>query len=155
MKTVGKEIKKHYLFPSAIFAERQRHIIDTVLGSCVSVCLYDPRLKIGGINHYMLPLWNGKGLASPKYGNIAIEKLVKRMISLGCFQEQLIAKVFGGANQSTSSIDIGGRNIIIAKEMLQEYNIKIVAQSVGGHVGKKIRFDTHTGEVLLKKVSKE
>ena len=48
------------------------------------VCLYDPVIRVGGINHYMLPLWNGQGLASPKYGNIAIEKLLEKMISLGC-----------------------------------------------------------------------
>ena len=70
----GEEMQKHYLYPSALFAERTPFLVDTILGSCVAVCLYDEHKKIGGINHYMLPLWNGDGLATPKFGNIAIEK---------------------------------------------------------------------------------
>ena len=72
-----EEINKHYLYPSALFAEKERYMVDTILGSCVAVCLFDSVKKIGGINHYMLPLWNGNGLASPKFGNIATEKLIE------------------------------------------------------------------------------
>ena len=72
-------IGKHYLYPSALFAEKEQYMVDTILGSCVAVCLFDTKLKIGGINHYMLPLWNGNGLASPKFGNIATEKLIEKI----------------------------------------------------------------------------
>jgi len=89
-------IKTHYLYPAALFAEEDPHLVDTILGSCVAVCLFDPVKKIGGINHYMLPFWNGTGLASPKYGNIAIQKLVEKMLSLGAKKENLQAKIFGG-----------------------------------------------------------
>ena len=77
--TMEEGLGKHYLYPSALFAEKTPFMVDTVLGSCVAVCLFDNQLKIGGINHYMLPFWNGNGLASPKYGNIATEKLVEKM----------------------------------------------------------------------------
>ena len=75
------ERPKHFLYPGAIYISPEPTLITTILGSCVAICLYDPILQIGGMNHYMLPLWNGQGLASPRYGNIAIEKLITNLES--------------------------------------------------------------------------
>ncbi|MBF0165687.1 MAG: chemotaxis protein CheD, partial [Magnetococcales bacterium] len=63
--------------PGALFAQNGAYVITTVLGSCIAVCLWDRMRKEGGMNHYKLPLWNGDGLPSPKYGNIAIAKLIE------------------------------------------------------------------------------
>lgn len=148
-----KEIKNSenfYLFPSTLFVARDTVNVVTVLGSCVAVCLYDSINKIGGINHYMLPLWNGTGLASPKFGNIAIERLLEEMLRNGAKKEYIIAKVFGGANQTNSTMYIGDRNIQIAIDLLMKFNIKIVSKSVGGEIGRKIMFDTSSGEVRMK-----
>src|SRR6056297_2647363 len=90
------ELKTHFLYPSTLFASKTPYLVNTILGSCVAVCMYDPVLKIGGINHYMLPLWNGEGLASPKYGNIAIEKLLEKLKSFGSKKYNIKAKIFGG-----------------------------------------------------------
>ncbi|MGE0078081.1 MAG: chemotaxis protein CheD [Bacteroidales bacterium] len=152
------EIRQHYLYPAALFAEGDPHVVSTILGSCVAVCLFDPKTNRGGINHYMLPLWNGQGLASPKYGNIAIERLIERMIALGSQKSNLQAKVFGGGEvieTNVASFQIGERNIKIALEMLQEHKIPIVAKSVGGKLGRKIEFTTHTGEVRQKYIQKQ
>ncbi len=151
-------LKKHYLYPAELFASKEHYIIDTILGSCVAVCLYDPILKIGGMNHYMLPLWNANGLASPKYGNIAIEKLVKRMLEFGSSINTLQAKVFGGGEvvkTENTYFKIGERNIDVAKNMLAEYSISIVSISVGGQQGRKLRFDTKTGVVLMKYIQNQ
>lgn len=145
---------KHYLYPSALFAEKVPYLVDTILGSCVAVCLYDDQKKIGGINHYMLPLWNGDGLATPKYGNIAIEKLIDRMLQLGCKKEHLKAKLFGGASQINSSMEIGLRNVEVAKELLAQHRIPIIAENVFGKVGRKLRYDTGTGQVMMKFLNK-
>lgn len=145
----------HYLFPAELFAEAQPHVVSTVLGSCVAVCLFDTKLKIGGINHYMLPLWNGTGLASPKYGNIAINKLIERMEKLGSNKANLVAKVFGGGNvlsSSNNTFSIGKRNAQLALDMLSEHKIPIVAQSLGGDHGRQILFNTNTNEVRQKYV---
>jgi chemotaxis protein CheD len=134
-----------------MFASAQPAEVTTILGSCVAVCLWDRYLGIGGINHYMLPTWNGMELASPKYGNIAIERLTEKMLQLGCKKNNLVAKVFGGGEVITvtsSSMHIGERNIMVAEEMLQEQNIPIIGRSTGGKNGRKIIFNTHTGEVL-------
>jgi len=151
------EIKQYYLYPSTLFASDEPYHIKTILGSCVAVCLWDSALKIGGMNHYMLPLWNGKGLASPKYGNIAMEKLIEKMINLGSKKYNLQAKVFGGAEvlqQQTINYNIGRRNVIMAYESLREHNIPIISQSVKGLSGRKIIFATNTGEVLHKVLTK-
>jgi chemotaxis protein CheD len=105
------------------------------------------------MNHYMLPFWNGDGLASPKYGNISIEALVENMIQMGSRQKDLVAKIFGGAHQFSrthASVAVGDRNIQVAETMLKTYNIPIVALSVGGTQGRKISFNTATGVVLMK-----
>ena len=150
-------LQTHYLYPSAIYISRKPFYITTILGSCIAVCLWDKKLKFGGMNHYMLPFWNGLGLASPKYGNIAIEKLIERMLFNGSKKENLIAKVFGGgeiiANQS-ELFNIGKRNIEISKIILAEKNIPIVGSSVGGILGRKIWFNTENSEVILKYIKK-
>ena len=149
-----EEINKHYLYPSALFAERERYMVDTILGSCVAVCLFDNVKKIGGINHYMLPLWNGNGLASPKFGNIATEKLIEKMLKNGASLDTMVAKVFGGANQMESSMNIGERNVEIAKELLKQHGIKIIAENTGGTIGRKLRYDAGTGQVMMKFLNK-
>ncbi len=103
----------------------------------------------------MLPFWNGNELASPKYGNIAIESLVKKLEKLGSKRENLVAKIFGGANQLDHTLDVGLRNIKIAQELLADLNIKIVAKSLGGHKGRKLNFNTSTGEVFMKYITKQ
>lgn len=152
--TQEETINAHYLYPSALFANKEGYIVDTILGSCVAVCLFDTKLHIGGINHFMLPLWNGEGLASPKYGNVATEKLISKMVQMGSNPNNLVAKVFGGANQMNSTMDIGDRNIDIAKEILQKHNIPIVAENTGGNIGRKMKYQTNTGKVMMKFLKK-
>ncbi len=102
----------------------------------------------------MLALWNGNGLASPRFGNIANEKLLQVFVNLGSAKMHLEAKVFGGANQTTSYNDVGTRNIDVAFEFLERMEIPVIAKNVGGEVGRKIVFDTYTGEVRMKFVQK-
>jgi chemotaxis protein CheD len=149
--------KSYYLYPSKLIASKPELNVITVLGSCVSVCLYDTKLKIGGINHYMLPLWNGRDLPSPKYGNIAIEKLIARMESLGAVRQNIIAKVFGGGDVikvENKMFNIGMRNIEIARKILSEAEIKILKESTGTNQGRKIMFNTYTGNVRMKFIQK-
>ncbi|HEX9078608.1 MAG TPA: chemotaxis protein CheD [Desulfuromonadaceae bacterium] len=145
---------KHFLYPGTLFAAPEGHLVSTVLGSCVAVCLWDAVARMGGLNHYMLPLWNGEGLATPKYGNIAMEKLFSRMLAMGCRQENLVAKVFGGANVMGTGNEvfmIGDRNVMLAYQMLEDYGIPVAASDVGGRVGRKIVMHTATGIVLVGK----
>ncbi|MEO5355803.1 MAG: chemotaxis protein CheD [Nitrospirae bacterium YQR-1] len=150
-------MNEHFLYPGTLLADRSPYAITTVLGSCISVCLWDMQLKCGGMNHYLLPLWNGEGLASPKYGNIAIIKLIEKVVSFGCNRRNIQAKVFGGAaimQNSSGLLNVGERNIMIAQDLLAEEKIMIAGSDIGGNQGRKIIFNTETGVVLVKKVQK-
>lgn len=145
---------EHYLYPGMIFAEVQPHRVTTVLGSCIAVCLFDPVRRTGGINHYMLPFWNGEGLATPRYGNVAIDALIERLLEFGCLASRLQAKVFGGAamwDNGNSFIPVGERNRELAWQMLERYDIPVVASDVGGSASRKIIYHSGSGEVLLRR----
>lgn len=155
MDRVPAGIPSHYLYPCMLFAHREEHIVTTVLGSCVAVCLRDPVMAMGGINHYMLALWNGDGLPTPKYGNIAIERLIRAMLDRGCTKERLVAKLFGGANVIASTAGtqtVGERNIAVAREVLGAEGIPIAASDVGGETGRKIIYNTREGSVLVSRL---
>jgi chemotaxis protein CheD len=142
----------HFLYPAAVFASREPSRVQTLLGSCVAICLYDQILKVGGINHFMLPQWDGRGPQTPKYGDVAVDMLIDKMIDIGSRKESLIAKIFGGGNQHTSNkiLSIGDRNSEIATHSIKKHGIQIVASSLGGINGRKIVFNTFTGVVLMK-----
>ncbi len=149
----NRNIKTHYLFPGTIFVHKDQHLVTTVLGSCVAVCIWHPQAEIGGINHYLLPLWNGEGLPTPKYGNIAITRLIEKVRRLAG-EGELIAKVFGGASmwaRTEGALAVGERNVELAFNVLAEEKIKVVSQDVWGEMGRKVIFDTRTGSVLLRR----
>lgn len=151
--TVSTQLEKVFLYPANIQVAKTPMMISTLLGTCVAVCLWDSKTKIGGMNHYLLPLWNGEGLASPKYGNIAIPKLVDNLVELGANRKNLIAKVFGGRMQkqgASMASTIGQRNVDIARQALAELRIPIVAENVAGPNGVNIYFDTDSGKVMLR-----
>jgi chemotaxis protein CheD len=157
MEQTLAKVPGHYLYPCMVFAHRREFEVTTVLGSCVSVCLWDKTLETGGMNHYMLALWNGDGLPTPKYGNIAIERLVRAMVDQGCATERLVAKVFGGGNvigPGLGVFTVGERNVALAREQLAEARIPIVASDVGGDCGRKVIFNTRTGAVLMSRIKR-
>jgi chemotaxis protein CheD len=151
---MNRIIQNHcFLHPSSVYVSEEPIWVTTVLGSCVAICFIDRKQNIGGINHYMMPYWNGIGLESPKYGNIAINQLFQKMLEIGAKKEDMVCKIFGGAevlNEKTSVFQIGQRNIELAYKMISELGITIVSSSTGGKLGRKIHFNTRTGEVLQK-----
>lgn len=140
-----------------LYAEPGEFSISTVLGSCISVCLWDPVSRMGGMNHYLLPLWNGEGLRTPKYGNIAIPMLIDKLLDAGCLRANIRAKVFGGGKvlEDTSGVlNVGERNIHYAESALDAARISIIGKDVGGSTGRKLLFMTGTGDVFVKKLNK-
>lgn len=147
-------MEKKFIHSGQLFVAVRPSYIHTVLGSCIAVCIYDNKLNISGMNHYLLPLWNNDGLQSPKYGNIAIPKLIDAMQAVGCQKKNMIVKIFGGASpndmqHTNENMMIGKRNYQIAIDILTEHNIKIVAQDIGGIRGRKIVMDSSTGKIQL------
>ena len=150
-------LPKHMLYPADILVAKEPCLVSTVLGSCVSVCLFDAVTKLGAINHYVLPCWNGHDEATMKYGNLSIIRILEKLLLLGCKHENIVAKIFGGAEVLSgmpTNFHIGRRNVQIANDILNEFGIDILLSDVGGNTVRKIIFNTSTGEVEFELIRK-
>jgi chemotaxis protein CheD len=144
-----------YLPPGLLYASASPAAVTTVLGSCVAVCLFDPTVRAGGINHYLLPFWNGDGLASPKYANIALPKLLEKLLQIGCRRQYLRAKLFGGGavfQHVGGLFGVGERNIQFAEKYLADAGIPVVARDVGEGYTRKVIYHPHTGAAFVRKL---
>lgn len=146
----------YYLYPGYIFFSKSPYKITTVLGSCISVCLWDKKNNFGGMNHYIYADFRkteNKGIS----GSVAIPHLIKLMLDSGSKLENLEANIVGGASSEVLSSDVAVENIKFAKKTLENYKIKIVYMNTGGFKGRKVSFDNYTGKVevqFLKENSK-
>lgn len=129
--------------------------LTTIVGSCISVCVWDRRRRWGGMNHFVLaeapPI-----LAAPKqplsYGDRAVPELVDRLLARGSRIADLEAKVFGGANLVGAGNQLGTRNAAVALDLLGGRGIHVVARDVGGRRGRKVIFGTADGAVLVRQL---
>lgn len=144
------------LLPGQFHAGRDEAMV-TVLGSCVSACLWDPQARIGGMNHFMLP---GAGAAaspwaaSARFGVHAMEVLINRMLRLGAQRRDLVAKVFGGARvlQGFEVLDVGAQNAAFVLEFLREEGVPLAAQDLGGVHPRKLVFFPASGRACVKRL---
>jgi len=144
---------KVYLHAGQLYASNQPTEIITILGSCVSVCLYDLTCGIGGLNHFMLP--NDSTVVSPRYARHAMDLLLQQLVAFGAKRSRLEAKLFGGASvlkSAESSVDLGLRNIEAARARLALDQIPITAEDVGGTRGRRLIFVTSDGSALIKQI---
>ncbi len=136
-------------------------LITVGLGSCIGLTLYDPVNKIGGMVHYMLPdshiTANNGNIA--KFADTGIPELLKRITLAGANRSRLIAKIAGGAkmfgvNQISNIGSIGERNAAAAKQILNELNIKLVAEDTGLNYGRTVELHCDTGDFHIKAIKK-
>ncbi len=148
----------HFLHAGQVFVSVEVKSIVLILGSCVGVCIWDAVNRIGGATHYLLPIWDGSGTASPRYGNLAVSTLVQKLLEAGANRAQLRAKVFGGgclfeslrAPGSNKQQHLGSRNVEMALEMLVKAQIPVLSTVVGVDRGQRIVFRTDTGDAEIK-----
>lgn len=122
------------------------------LGSCVGLVIYEEKSKVCGMAHVMLPdstLAKATTLNKAKYADTAIIELIEKLKQQGANVSLLKAKLAGGAQMfkfSTSSdmMRIGPRNVEAVKQKLNELNIAIIAEDVGGSSGRTVEFDPET-----------
>jgi chemotaxis protein CheD len=144
-----------FLSSGTLFCAPTSSVIITVLGSCVAVCLWDKREHVGGMNHYLLPR-RMEELASPRFGDVAIDRLVDGMTELGCRVGSLRAKIFGGAEVlpfGARGDTVGNQNVRIALELLRQHGIPILTRCTGGQSGILIRLYSETGDVAVRRVA--
>jgi chemotaxis protein CheD len=151
----ARGLRTVYLHPGELFTATEPTEVTTILGSCVSVCLWDTRLRIGGINHFLLPTPPGGHVPSIRYGDSAVPALLEELARLGSVRRHLQAKVFGGSTsggflQPATGSSLGQRNAELARKLLAEAGIAILAEDLGGPYGRKVRFRTDDGMALVK-----
>ncbi len=143
----------YHLEPGFVFAARERVTIRTVLGSCVAVCVWDRAKRFGGMNHFLYAAPGEEDVSTPRFGAVAIPALLRMMKELGSRRGDLEAQVYGGATRPEySHSTAGARNSEIARELLEKYRVPIISRDTGGHLGRKILFDTYSGHVAVLKV---
>jgi chemotaxis protein CheD len=141
------------LFPGEYYVTTKAdEVLVTILGSCVSACIRDPRKGIGGMNHFMLAEgepggWGGAG-KSTRYGNFAMEKLINEMLKLGCSRDALEVKVFGGGNVIETHNLIGDDNAEFVLRYLESEGLQCVAQDLRGPYPRRIQYYPATGRVV-------
>ena len=150
------------LHPGELFVAHEPTLIATLLGSCVSVCLFCPRQKTGAMCHGVLPV---RADLRVEDNFRFVESSVRYMVdiltngNMFCPNAGLVAKIFGGADVLDVSLgpaadtqSIGAMNIKAAREALARYNVPVAVEEVGGVQGCKLFFYSHTGEVLLRRI---
>jgi chemotaxis protein CheD len=141
-----------YLQPGHLVVPAVATAITTILGSCVSVCVWNWRLRVGGMNHFMLPLPSPGNAPSPRFGNTAMEELFARLELGGSRKSSLRADVYGGACMfpgMRSTRHLGVQNADLALEFLKARGIEIGRVDVGGSRGRKVIFNTDEGTTCL------
>ena len=141
------------LMPGEFYISSNQEMITTVLGSCVSACIYDPGLRIGGMNHFMLPeKGTGSGDESARYGIFAMESLINELMKCGCQKSNLKVKLFGGGKIIQNMSDVGRKNILFAKNFLFAEGMRLEASDLGLIFPRKVNFYPHTGMAKVKRL---
>lgn len=147
------------LLPGEFYVTREPETIVTVLGSCVSACVRDAVIGIGGMNHFMLPAGSGSGSwgaadggASTRYGNFAMEQMINEILKNGGSRKNLEVKVTGGGKILAQMTDIGRKNISFVEDYLRMEGLRTVARDLGDIYPRKVYYTPSTGKMLVKKL---
>ncbi len=141
-----------YVHPGQLAVSAEPAAITTVLGSCVAVCLFDPVTRVGGLNHFLLPL-HVERERSARFGSVAVPLLIEELRKLGANRAALQAKVFGGGSIITAfrrGGALGDENVTLALRLLAEAGIPVLDKDVGGQAGRKVIFHTDDGTAWVR-----
>lgn len=146
------------IMPGEFFVAKDDVLISTVLGSCVAACIWDPEVKVGGMNHFMLPGGDaGRDLAaaSGRYGAFAMELLINELIKRGARKSKLEAKVFGGGAvlRNFSTLNVGERNAAFVLDFLKTEGIRVVSQDLLDVHPRRVVFFPTSGRALCKRLT--
>lgn len=149
------------ILPGEYFVTRSDEVVTTVLGSCISACVRDPTVRVGGMNHFMLPEDTTSGRSSwldpqaglaTRYGSFAMESLINDLLKCGARKERLEVKLFGGGNILSALTDIGARNIEFARSFLRLERLAVSAEDVGDVFPRRVVYFPASGRVLVRRL---
>jgi chemotaxis receptor (MCP) glutamine deamidase CheD len=146
------------IYVGGVFASREGAVVKTLLGSCISACLWDPQRGIGGMNHFMLPMpMNGGAMEDlPRFGVHAMELLIGEIQKLGGERRRVQGKLFGGGHVLQVPASIGcvpAQNIQFIRRFMAAEGIPVAAEDLGGSQARQIAFHTDTGRAFVKRLA--
>lgn len=141
------------VLPGEYYVSGDDLVVMTVLGSCIAACIWDPRVRVGGMNHFMLP--EGGSDSGGRYGSYAMELLINELMKQGARRETMQAKVFGGGAvmSSFTTMNVGERNTKFVLDYLQTERIAVVSKDVLDVHPRKVCFFPATGKAMVKRLA--
>jgi chemotaxis protein CheD len=141
------------VLPGEYYVSADDLVVMTVLGSCIAACIWDPRVRVGGMNHFMLP--EGGSDSGGRYGSYAMELLINELMKQGARRETMQAKVFGGGAvmSSFTTMNVGERNTKFVLDYLQTERIAVVSKDVLDVHPRKVCFFPATGKAMVKRLA--
>lgn len=161
MSMHSESVREVFLDPGGFFFGGSRERVRTLLGSCVAITLWHPRMAIGGMAHFMLPSRSAPSKTAQRldarYADEALALFRERMAVAGTRPEDYEAKLFGGANMfpgirrnDPDCVTVSCRNVQVARRMVQEHGFTLAAEHLGGTGHRSLVFDLQDGAVYLK-----
>jgi chemotaxis protein CheD len=146
------------LLPGDFYVTCDDEVLDTVLGSCVSACIRNPRLRIGGMNHFMLPrpsgsgsdTWGNVASRATRYGSASMEQLINRILKAGGSRADLEVKVFGGGRVMSALSDVGQHNVMFVRDYLKQEGLRIVSEDVGSSYPRHVQYFPMSGRARVR-----
>lgn len=144
-----------FIHPGEWYFGGAHNRLRTLLGSCVALTVWHPRLQIGGMCHYLLPQAapsNGKQAADPRYGVHALKLLRQAMEKNGAITEYQLG-CFGGSDMFAGRIKgrVGELNIMLAMQWLTDCRLTLKHQDTGGFASRSVILDVRNGQILLRR----
>ena len=140
-----------FLVPGEFYAGREPVIAETLVGSCVAVCLYNYKEGFGAMNHFLMDRPKDPADADIGwYGTTSMRHMIDTALKIDPAVTHYRAGIFGGAAVlETAAADggIGIANVEVALEVLRSAHIRVTRQEVGGTRGRRIRFNMQTGDI--------
>ena len=158
----GERISTARVLPGEFYVTAGEEMIITTLGSCVSACIRDPRTKVGGLNHFMLPLSDGEkndswirqdAGAATRYGNFAMERLINEILKRGARRSELEVKVVGGGQMYASRNQVGLQNITFVRAYLAAEGLAIASEDLGDIHPRQVRYFPRTGRMQVRRLA--
>lgn len=130
---------------------REAAIAETLVGSCVTVCLYNFKERFGAMNHFLRDRPRDPADADVgRYGVTSTQRIIDAVLEIDPVPTHYRASVFGGAAVLKTQHEdghIGQGNVAAALQVLHRAHIRVARQEVGGTRGRRVRFNTQTGGI--------
>lgn len=149
------------ILPGEFYVSAADEVITTLLGSCVSACIWDATAGVGGMNHFMIPSPGDRVIDADhlghsdaaRYGIFAMELLINTILRAGADRRRLQAKLVGGGHVIRGNLTIGDDNVAFARTYLELEGMPIVGERVGGSCARRVNFRARTGEAHVRELA--